>query len=86
MLRQLCPAPALIAYSAWDDAETRRRTADLGFSMHLRKPVSFQVLKAAQREVPPLRWTGPPHPDLPASGGHHQGKHLSHRVAGSTNP
>lgn len=53
MLRQLWPAPALIACSAWDDAETRRRTADLGFSMHLRKPVSVQVLKAALREVPP---------------------------------
>ena len=53
LLRQLWPAPALIACSAWDDAETRRRTADLGFSMHLRKPVSVQVLKAALREVPP---------------------------------
>lgn len=52
-LRQLWPAPALIACSAWDDAETRRRTADLGFSMHLRKPVSVQVLKAALRELPP---------------------------------
>jgi CheY-like chemotaxis protein len=39
LLRELRPAPALIAYSAWDDAETRRRTADLGFSMHLCKPV-----------------------------------------------
>jgi CheY-like chemotaxis protein len=53
VLRQLWPAPALIACSAWDDAETRRRTADLGFSMHLRKPVSVQVLKAALRELPP---------------------------------
>ncbi|NPC58452.1 response regulator [Caenimonas sp. S4] len=55
VLRQLRPSPALIAYSAWDDAETRRRTADLGFSMHLRKPVCFQVLKAALRELPRLR-------------------------------
>jgi CheY-like chemotaxis protein len=53
VLGQLRPAPALIACSAWDDAETRRRTADLGFSMHLRKPVSFQALKAALREVRP---------------------------------
>lgn len=52
-LSQLRPAPALIACSALDDAETRRRTADLGFSKHLRKPVPFQVLKAALREVSP---------------------------------
>ena len=51
-LRQLWPAPALIACSAWDDAETRRRIADLSFFMHLRKPVCFQVLKAALRELP----------------------------------
>ena len=55
VLGQLWPAPALIACSAWDDAETRKRTADLGFSMHLRKPVSFQALQAALREVPRLR-------------------------------
>jgi len=54
-LRQLWPAPALIAHSAWDDAETLRRTADLGFYMHLRKPVCFQVLQAALRELPRLR-------------------------------
>jgi CheY-like chemotaxis protein len=54
VLSQLLPAPALIACSAWDDAETRRRTADLGFSVHLRKPVCFQVLKAALREVSPV--------------------------------
>ena len=53
MLRQLCPAPALIACSAWDDAETRRRTADVGFSMHLCKPVLFPILTAALREVLP---------------------------------
>ena len=47
VLGQLWPAPAQIACSAWDDAETRRRTADLGFSMHLRKPVCFQVLSVA---------------------------------------
>ncbi|HXE47278.1 MAG TPA: response regulator, partial [Ramlibacter sp.] len=32
VLGQLRPAPTLIACTAWDDAETRRRTADLGFS------------------------------------------------------
>lgn len=55
VLGQLWPAPALIACSAWDDAETRRRTADLGFSMHLRKPVCFRVLKAALGELPRFR-------------------------------
>jgi CheY-like chemotaxis protein len=46
-LGQLRPAPILIAYSAWDDAETRRRTTDLGFSAHLTKPVRLDVLEAA---------------------------------------
>lgn len=54
VLRQLCPAPAMIACSAWDDADTCRRTADLGFSMHLRKPVCFQVLTTALRELLPV--------------------------------
>jgi CheY-like chemotaxis protein len=54
VLGQLWPAPVLIAYSAWDDAETRKRTADLGFSMHLRKPVCIQVLKAALQELLPV--------------------------------
>ncbi|NPC54905.1 response regulator [Caenimonas soli] len=57
VLGQLWPAPALIACSAWDDAETCRRTADLGFAMHLRKPVPFEVLKAALRGVRPARLT-----------------------------
>ena len=60
LLRQLWPAPALIAYSAWDDPETRRRTTDLGFSTHLRKPVAFPVLKAALRGILPGMRTGPP--------------------------
>jgi len=51
VLGQLSPAPALIACSAWDDAATRSRTAALGFSMHLRKPFSLQVLKAALRDI-----------------------------------
>jgi CheY-like chemotaxis protein len=54
-LGQLWPAPALIACSAWDDAETRRRTAELGFFKHLRKPVPFQAVTAALREVPPIK-------------------------------
>lgn len=49
VLGQLRPAPLLIAYSAWDDAETRRRTAELGFSAHLRKPVQLDVLETALR-------------------------------------
>jgi CheY-like chemotaxis protein len=47
VLGQLRPAPVLIAYSAWDDARTRTRTADLGFSAHLTKPVRVEVLEAA---------------------------------------
>jgi CheY-like chemotaxis protein len=47
VLGQLHPAPILIACSAWDDVQTRRRTADLGFFAHLRKPVQFDVLEAA---------------------------------------
>jgi CheY-like chemotaxis protein len=47
VLGQLRPAPLLIACSAWDDAKTRRRTADLGFSAHLTKPVPLDVLEAA---------------------------------------
>lgn len=54
LLSRLRPVPALIACSAWDDAATRRRTADLGFSMHLSKPVPFPVLKAALREIHPV--------------------------------
>lgn len=47
VLGQLRPAPILIACTAWDDAETRRRTANLGFSAHLTKPVPLDVLEAA---------------------------------------
>jgi CheY-like chemotaxis protein len=47
LLGQLRPAPLLIACSAWDDTETRRRTADLGFSAHLAKPVPLGALRAA---------------------------------------
>jgi CheY-like chemotaxis protein len=47
LLGQLQPAPMLIACSGWYDAESRRRTTDLGFSAHLRKPVGFEALEAA---------------------------------------
>lgn len=53
VLGNLRPATKLIACSAWDDAETRRRTADLGFSAHLCKPVPLEVLKAALARVCP---------------------------------
>lgn len=49
VLRQLRPKPLLIACSAWDDAQSRRRTTELGFSAHLTKPVPFHILKAALR-------------------------------------
>jgi CheY-like chemotaxis protein len=58
-LIKLCPAPALIACSALDDAETRRRTADLGFSKHLRKPVPLQELRAVLRELRPATADSP---------------------------
>ena len=53
VLRQLQPAPVLIACSAWDDVETRRRTAALGFAAHLRKPVPLAVLEAALERARP---------------------------------
>ncbi len=46
-IRQLQPAPVLIACTAWGDAETRKRTADSGFYAHLVKPVPLNVLMAA---------------------------------------
>jgi CheY-like chemotaxis protein len=52
-LTQLWPVPTLIACSAWDDPETRKRTSDLGFSKHLRKPVAYPVLRAALQELLP---------------------------------
>ena len=52
VLGQLRPAPLLIACSAWDDAECRRRTADLGFIAHLTKPVPLHLLEAALEMAP----------------------------------
>jgi CheY-like chemotaxis protein len=45
ILRQLQPAPKLIACSAWDDAEARQRTSELGFCAHLAKPVPLNLLE-----------------------------------------
>jgi CheY-like chemotaxis protein len=45
VLGQLRPAPKLIACSASDDAEARRRTSELGFSAHLTKPVPLDLLQ-----------------------------------------
>ena len=47
VIARLCPAPVLIACSAWDDAATRRRTSALGFSAHLAKPVPLETLRTA---------------------------------------
>jgi CheY-like chemotaxis protein len=47
VLGQMRQPPVLIACSAWGDAQTRRRTADLGFSAHLCKPVPVEALEAA---------------------------------------
>lgn len=44
-LAKLRPAPRLIACSAQDDLDTRRRTSELGFCAHLTKPVEFQLLE-----------------------------------------
>lgn len=51
VIAQLCPAPVLIACSAWDDAATRRRTSALGFSVHLAKPVPLETLRTALGRV-----------------------------------
>ena len=45
VLGQLRPAPKLIAQSACDDAEARRRTSELGFCAHLTKPVPLDLLQ-----------------------------------------
>jgi CheY-like chemotaxis protein len=55
---RLRPAPLLIACSAWDDAGTRRRTSEAGFSVHLVKPVRFEVLRAVLKLVRPAAGHG----------------------------
>jgi CheY-like chemotaxis protein len=54
-LAQLRPAPLLIACSACDDPDARRRTTELGFAAHLRKPVVFEGLEAALGLVRPAK-------------------------------
>jgi CheY-like chemotaxis protein len=53
LLAQLKPAPLLIAYSAWGDAEARRRTTALGFAAHLPKPVPLSALQATLKRARP---------------------------------
>lgn len=38
--------PTLIAQTGWGDAQTRQRTADAGFDVHLTKPVDLEKLWA----------------------------------------
>lgn len=38
--------PALIAYTAWNDAETRQRTRAEGFDQHMVKPAKFEDILA----------------------------------------
>ena len=45
VLGQLQPALKMIAHSACDDAEARRRTSELGFCAHLTKPVPLALLQ-----------------------------------------
>lgn len=34
--------PTLIAYTAWNDAQTRQRVLDAGFDQHMVKPAKFE--------------------------------------------
>jgi CheY-like chemotaxis protein len=45
LLRQLEPAPKLIAYSSMDDSAVRQRTSELGFCAHLCKPAPLPELQ-----------------------------------------
>jgi CheY-like chemotaxis protein len=45
LLRQLQPAPKLIAYSSLDDSAVRKRTSELGFCAHLCKPAPLTELQ-----------------------------------------
>lgn len=44
-LGRLRPPPRLIACSARDDIDTRKRTSELGFCAHLTKPVPLELLE-----------------------------------------
>jgi CheY-like chemotaxis protein len=62
LLAQLQPAPLLLAYSAWDDAQARRRTAELGFAAHLTKPAPLSVLQATLERARPAAERSMPNP------------------------
>jgi CheY-like chemotaxis protein len=51
VLLELQPTPVLIACSAWGGTQMRQRTAELGFSAHLTKPVPLDALEAALGRV-----------------------------------
>lgn len=46
--------PTLIAYTAWNDPQTRQRTRDAGFDHHVVKPAKFEdmliMVATAQRQ------------------------------------
>jgi CheY-like chemotaxis protein len=78
-LRKLQPAPKLIACSACDDMEARRRTSQLGFSAHLTKPIPVDFLLDTLKQhsravsdhpqpVPDVRCCTPPVPAGSAAG------------------
>ena len=43
--------PTLIAQTGWGDAQTRQRTADAGFDVHLTKPVDLEKLWALLERI-----------------------------------
>nr|WP_315400925.1 response regulator [uncultured Duganella sp.] len=43
----LAHQPLLIAFTAWDDARSRRRVAESGFDLHVAKTSSVDILLAA---------------------------------------
>ncbi len=42
--RSLC-GTRIVAQTGWGDAETRRRTAEAGFDLHLTKPLDLDVVR-----------------------------------------
>lgn len=56
-LRQLSALrqPALIAYTAWNDAEIRQRTYEVGFDQHMVKPAKFEdILFTVANSIRPI--------------------------------
>lgn len=47
--------PTLIAYTAWNDAQTRQRVRDAGFDQHMVKPAKFEdiliMVASAERQT-----------------------------------